>query len=107
MADNATAAATSAAAAATTSLSPPEAWAAAGLNPPPFMNSDEDHAGTVMVIAALMMTWMVLCAIIRCYLRVAVNGPFASDDYTLIAGTVSLLTPDALLSTHHRTAGRC
>ena len=59
-----------------------------GLNPPPFVTSDEDHAGILMVVSALLMTWMALCAIIRSYLRSAVNGPFGVDDYTLLAGTL-------------------
>ena len=59
-----------------------------GLSPPPFVNSDTDHAGILMVVSALMMTWMGLCAIIRSYLRSVVNGPFGVDDYSLLAGTV-------------------
>ena len=60
------------------------------LAPPPFVVSDDDQSGVILTVAAILMTWMALCCIIRCYLRAVVNGPFSKDDFTLIGGTVSL-----------------
>jgi hypothetical protein len=53
-----------------------------------FITTPDDHGGIVLTVSTLLMTWMILCCLIRIYLRVDVNGPFGLDDLTVCVATV-------------------
>ncbi|KAK2756670.1 hypothetical protein FQN54_005115 [Arachnomyces sp. PD_36] len=50
--------------------------------------TEDDHRGIVIIIASLFMVWMVLCLIIRSYIRVDIADRFSSDDYFIMAASV-------------------
>lgn len=55
--------------------------------------TDDDHRGIVIIIASLFMVWMVLCLIIRSYIRIDIANRFSPDDYFIMAASVSIQRP--------------
>jgi hypothetical protein len=53
-----------------------------------FITTPDDHGGIALTVSTLLMTWMILCCLIRIYLRADVNGPFGLDDLTVCVATV-------------------
>lgn len=55
--------------------------------------TEDDHRGIVIIIAALFMVWMVLCLVIRSYIRIEIAHRFSPDDYFIMAASVSISSP--------------
>lgn len=53
-----------------------------------FITTDQDHGGIALTICTLMATWVVLCFIVRMYMRATVSGPFGLDDVVCSVATV-------------------
>lgn len=53
-----------------------------------FITTDQDHGGIALTISTLMATWVVLCFIVRIYMRATVSGPFGMDDIVCSVATV-------------------
>lgn len=53
-----------------------------------FITTDQDHGGIALTICTLMATWVVLCFLVRCYMRATVSGPFGMDDIVCSVATV-------------------
>ncbi|KAM5438687.1 hypothetical protein MaudCBS49596_007609 [Microsporum audouinii] len=50
--------------------------------------SEEEHGPLVVVSSAIMMTYMVLCYLVRLFMRITINGPFGKDDWALTFGSI-------------------
>lgn len=57
--------------------------------PATFVVTPSDHGGVAVIVSTLLMTWSILCFLIRIYTRQ--NGPrmFGVDDWLCLAATVS------------------
>ncbi|CAK1363244.1 unnamed protein product [Cercospora beticola] len=53
-----------------------------------FITTDQDHGGIALTICTLMATWVVLCFVVRCYMRATVSGPFGMDDIVCSVATM-------------------
>ena len=70
------------------------------------MITPDDHGGLVTIAAAAGLSYMLLCFLIRIYIRSAVSRRIGSDDATLALATVSVLSPSldtSLRLSGHRT----
>lgn len=57
--------------------------------PRAFITTDQDHGGIALMICTMMATWVVLCFLIRVFMRATVSGPFGLDDWVCSIATVS------------------
>jgi len=62
-----------------------------------FVTTADDHSGIALTITALLMTWSVLCLLIRLYTRKVFSNSFDLDDVFCILATVR----DAMLDFEH------
>lgn len=53
-----------------------------------FITTSQDHGGIALTICTLMATWVVLCFVVRMYMRATVSGPFGLDDIVCSVATV-------------------
>lgn len=54
----------------------------------PYHVSENDHGPWVVIMAAVMMTYMILCYFARLMMRLTINGPLGADDWMVTAGSV-------------------
>ncbi|KAF7195150.1 hypothetical protein HII31_03356 [Pseudocercospora fuligena] len=71
-------------------MSAPEVPILPDLNSGPrnFITTDQDHGGVALTICTLMATWVVLCFMVRMYMRATVSGPFGKDDSVCSIATI-------------------
>jgi hypothetical protein len=62
----------------------------AGYSPPSSIVSENDHSAWITITAALGLCCVMLCLIMRLYVRTRINPPFGRDDGSLVAATVLL-----------------
>ncbi|EEP80629.1 conserved hypothetical protein [Uncinocarpus reesii 1704] len=62
----------------------------------PYHISDDEHGPYVVIFAAILMTYMILCYLMRLLLRFTINGPLGLDDWTVTAGSVVAIVQTAL-----------
>ncbi|EAS36414.2 uncharacterized protein CIMG_01768 [Coccidioides immitis RS] len=62
----------------------------------PYHISDDEHGPYVVVFAALLMTYTILCFIARLVMRFTINGPLGADDWTVAAGSIIAVIQSAL-----------
>lgn len=76
-------------------MSAPEVPTLPDLNSGPrnFITTDQDHGGIALTISTLMATWVVLCFMVRMYMRATVSGPFGLDDIVCSVATVRIMRP--------------
>lgn len=56
--------------------------------PPAFVVDATDHGGVAVIVSTLLMTWSVLCFLIRIYTRQGASN-LSVDDWLCLAATVS------------------
>ena len=54
----------------------------------PFVVTSDDRRGIVAVFTTLLLVWMLLCYVIRLYLRLSPRLPLGWDDVVLAVATV-------------------
>ncbi|EZF29086.1 hypothetical protein GY631_0310 [Trichophyton interdigitale] len=54
----------------------------------PYHVTAEENGPLVVVSSAIMMTYMVLCYLVRVFMRFTINGPFGKDDWSLTIGSL-------------------
>ncbi|KAM3420288.1 hypothetical protein BST61_g3574 [Cercospora zeina] len=53
-----------------------------------FTTTAHDHGGVALTVCTLMATWVLLCFVVRCYMRATVSGPFGLDDIVCSVATM-------------------
>lgn len=61
---------------------------AAGEGPRMFMITKDDHGGIIVVVGCIMMTWTLLCFMIRMYNRFTIRASLGLDDFACGLSTV-------------------
>lgn len=57
--------------------------------PPTQYITPDNHGGYLTVVAALLMTWMLVVLAMRFLIRLRFNGPWGYDDTAVTIGSVS------------------
>lgn len=61
--------------------------------PRTFTITPDDHGGIIIVVGFVLMTWTLLCFIIRLYNRFMLRSSLGLDDFACALGTV--ISPDS------------
>jgi hypothetical protein len=61
---------------------------AADEGPRSFTITPDDHGGVIMVVGCLLMTWTLLCFMIRMYHRIMMRSSLGLDDFACGIATV-------------------
>lgn len=69
----------------------------AGYSPPSSIVSANDHSAWITITAALGLCCILLCLIMRLYVRTRINPPFGWDDGSLVAATTSSVIQSAVV----------
>jgi hypothetical protein len=64
---------------------------AADEGPRSFTITPDDHGGVIMVVGCLLMTWTLLCFMIRMYHRIMLRSSPGLDDFACGIATVIIL----------------
>jgi hypothetical protein len=59
-----------------------------------YLVTDTDHGALLVIAATVLVSWTVLCWIIRLYTREVINGPFGMDDAAVTVASVSTSLKD-------------
>lgn len=78
---------------------------AAPEGPRSFTITPDDHGGVIVVVGCVLMTWTLLCFMIRLYNRFMLRSSLGLDDFACGLATVSMVIAD-LLSVIHLTPFR-
>ena len=79
-----------------------------GQSPPFAIITDTDHSGWVIIATAFGLSCVLICALIRVFVRIAISPPFGHDDTVLAAATVRLTTPKPIVCVRaYATSGIC
>ncbi|KAI1931459.1 hypothetical protein LOZ58_005782 [Ophidiomyces ophidiicola] len=62
----------------------------------PYHITDDEHGPYVVVLTAVLMTYMILCYCARLLTRFTINGPLGPDDWTITAGSIVAVIQSAL-----------
>jgi hypothetical protein len=54
----------------------------------PNLVTEDDHGAWVTVVAAIVMSWMILTLLMRIVIRTRFNGPWGADDTVATVGSV-------------------
>ncbi|OCL15262.1 hypothetical protein AOQ84DRAFT_329710 [Glonium stellatum] len=68
-----------------------------GYSAPPSIVSENDHSAWITITAALGLCCVMLCLIMRVYVRTQISPPFGWDDSSLIAATVGCVIQSAVV----------
>lgn len=69
-----------------------------------FAITPDDHGGVIVVVGCILMTWTLLCFLIRLYNRFAMRSSLGLDDFVCGVATV-FTSPERRLKGHESNAG--
>lgn len=61
--------------------------------PPTQHITPDNHGAYLTIVAAILMTWMLLCLAMRILIRTRFNGPWGHDDTAVSLGSVRRRSP--------------
>ncbi|KAK0109317.1 hypothetical protein ONS96_003136 [Cadophora gregata f. sp. sojae] len=67
--------------------------------PPAYVITDTDKAGLVVVVTTFLLASIILCFLVRIYIRFTINGPWKWDDWCVTVATVLSITRSAFVYT--------
>ena len=70
-----------------------------------FTITPDDHGGVIIVVGCILMTWTLLCFLIRLYNRFAMRSSLGLDDFVCGIATVFAF-PEQRLNSHESNTGQ-
>ncbi|KAH7420155.1 hypothetical protein BKA64DRAFT_34204 [Cadophora sp. MPI-SDFR-AT-0126] len=69
------------------------------ITPPAYVITDTDKAGLVIVVITFLLASIIICSLLRLYIRLTINGPWKRDDWCLTIATILSITRSAFVYT--------